>query len=103
MSSMSNVIKEIIGGYVNNIDICNLELGIVESNEPISIKIANGMVLPSSLLILPENLVREKYTVSFLGEERSLYFRDKKLKAGEQVVMIKGVGGEKYLVIDRVV
>ena len=103
MSSLTSVIKEIVRGYVSNLDISDLQMGSVVSENPIKVKIENGMVLPKSLLIIPEKLVREEYRVSYYGEERTMIFRDKKLKVGDSVIMVKGVGGGKYLVIDRVI
>lgn len=102
MSNMTGVIKEIVKGYINNIDLADLELGIVTATNPLKIKISNGLTLSKNLIMVPERLLKEEYRVRFLGEYRTIVFDDMKLKAEDKVIMIKDVGGEKYLVIDRV-
>jgi len=82
---MTDYIKQIVGNYLNNKELADLEIGVVTSKSPLLIKIPN-LIEPigNSFLIVPVRL------------NGSFELKDK-------VAMLKSMGGQKYYILDKVV
>lgn len=75
--------------------------GQVISSNPLKINVEQRMVLDKNFLILTRNVT--DYQVSMkVDNETKTYHVDNSLKTGEKVVLLRQQGGQKFLVIDRV-
>lgn len=83
--------------------------GIVTAISPLCIRLEEGMELTEEFLILMENTQEWEETgrirtwVNSEGGEWSYYrvVRDRKLKTGEGVVLLRAADGQQYLVLGR--
>lgn len=101
---------------------CDIVTGVVTSVSPLKIKIAQKKILTKDFLILTSNVTdyetavtitsgfspggHSQYTGS--GEHSHTVTKGKAvihnaLKKGDQVVMVRQNGGQRYLVLDKVV
>ena len=72
--------------------------GKVTSESPLKISIEQKITLDAAQLILTRNVT--EFTTKIDGYERTI---DNKLSLGEEVVLLRQKGGQKFLVLDRVV
>ena len=85
-------------------------IGTVTSASPLKIRLEEGMELTEEFLILTEHVLEWEETgrirtwVNSEGGEWSYYrmIRDRKLKSGERVALIRAEDGQQYLVLGRV-
>jgi len=80
---------------------CDFFFGTVTSKEPLSITIMQGFELTKEQLILTRN-VTDYETKIELDITYTATIKNA-LDVGDKVILLRGKGGEKYLVIDRVV
>lgn len=118
-----SVIKAAAVGSVNNTKPVNLHFGIVKTEKPLSIELDIGIKLSEAFLILSRNVTDYdlEMTVNHITEKmqkggkdpsftshkheykgRKVFRVHKALKNGENVILIRLQGGDKYLVLDRV-
>ena len=76
--------------------------GQVVSVSPLEIRLSQKITLDQEMLILPKNLTDFDVDITIEGIRRSCTVHNK-LKSGEIVVMVRMQGGQRYLIIDRVV
>ncbi len=78
-------------------------LGTVTSVSPLKVQIDQKLELTAAQLILT-NAVRD-HSIYFTpdGGEKKKYKLHYGLKAGERVVMLRADGGQKFIILDRVV
>ena len=114
-SDFYNVIKEAAMKAVEASKPSDFLFGKVTSASPLKITIEQKLTLGSTQLILTRNVT--DYTTSVhidWNTEQSDYHQHRiggvqtmvvhnGLKAGEEVILLKKKGGQKYLVLDRVV
>ena len=85
-------------------------LGTVISESPLILRLEEGMELTEEFLVLTENVLEWEETgrirtwVNSESGEWSHYrmVRDRKLKAGEAVALLRAADGQQYLVLGRV-
>lgn len=97
---------------------CDLRYGTVVSVSPLRIQVSHQFTIPESLLIVPKSLTDFEVKVTFnwesedtQGHTHDLISDDgeKKMKIhnaleiGDYVALIRQKGGQKYLIVDRVV
>lgn len=118
-----SVIKAAAVGSVNNTKPVNLHFGTVKTEKPLSIELDIGIKLSEAFLILSRNVTDYdlEMTVNHITEKmqkggkdpsftshkheykgRKVFRVHKALKNGENVILIRLQGGDKYLVLDRV-
>lgn len=126
-----NTIKEAAMGAVDASDPADVCFGTVTSSSPLKVKVEQKFVIDKANLIVPQHLTsytvgvtiswdtenetyNHKHTVD--GTESSQDSHTHKhsitgtkqmtinnaLKTGDEVILIKQKGGQKYLIIDRV-
>lgn len=104
---MLEIIKQLaLDVAENGADFCT---GIVTAASPLCIRLEEGMELTEEFLILMENTQEWEETgrirtwVNSEGGEWSYYrvVRDRKLKTGEGVVLLRAADGQQYLVLGR--
>ena len=85
VTNLTQLIKKIAEDARKAAKPCNIVIGTVLKAKPLKIKVNQKLILTGEFLYLTE-------TVS-----------DKKLSKDDKVVMIRADGGQKYLVVDRMV
>lgn len=107
LPNMVEIIKMAALGAVNDSKPTAVVYGNVVSADPLAISIDQKLILKEIHLILTNN-VRD-YVVEMTEEDTSVSVEKKrftvhnKLAAGDSVIMIQMQGGQKYLVLDKVV
>ena len=84
--------------------------GIVTAESPLIIRLEEGLELTEEFLVLTEDTLEWEETgrirtwVNSEGGEWSYYrmIRDRRLRAGEAVAMLRAADGQQYLVLGRV-
>lgn len=103
---ISESVKKIIEGYMNNSELADMEIAEIVSMSPVKIKVADiAEPLDGSFIIVPERLIKDTYYI-FLDDseiQTKITLVDHILKVGDKVVLMKAKGGQKYFVLDKVV
>lgn len=97
MMALLKVIKEAGLGAVEAGKPVAVVFGTVIRTAPLLVNVEQRLQLPEELLIIPESLTEYKLVIA--GEE---YVIRKGLKAGDQVLMMRMQGGQRYALLDRV-
>lgn len=119
---ISESLKKIIEGYMNNSELADIETAEVLSINPIKVKLGDlAEPLESEFLIVPERLIKEtyeievpqltvKHTCSSCNKESHniqgmgvIKVKNVTLKVGDRVTLLKAKGGQKYFILDKVV
>ena len=81
-------------------------VGTVVSAEPLTIRLEEGMELTAEFLVQMENTLEREETgaISINDGSWNSYRmkRDRRLKQGESVALLRAADGQQYLVLDRV-
>lgn len=105
---MLEIIKQLaLDAAETGADFC---LGTVTAESPLSIRLEEGLELTEPFLILTENVLEWEETgiirtwTDEEGDRWSFYrmIRDRKLRIGEAVALVRAAGGQQYLVLGRV-
>ncbi|MEK5397452.1 DUF2577 domain-containing protein [Paenibacillus sp. FSL K6-2859] len=75
-----------------------VQLGIVEKINPLEVLVDNRLSLSEDFLILPETLAEFKLAIG-----SNEYEIRKPLAAGDKLLLIRMQGGQRYVIMDRVV
>lgn len=131
MSEILSVIKEAALAAVNDSSPCQVITGVVISTAPLQIQLNQSIVIDSRTIIVPEHLtdyeteitfddpeVKQIYTTWNMEETQEsnrakISFKQpsvrhkitvyNSLKTGNFVALIRLQGGQKFLIVDRVV
>ena len=102
-TDLLNIIKKAAIEAVNASQPSDFCYGKVTSVSPLKISIEQKMTLGVAQLVLTRNVTDFKTKVSDeLGYKKEMTIHNG-LQVGEEVVLMKQKGGQKYLVLDRVV
>lgn len=97
---------------------CDLRYGTVVSVSPLKVQVSHQFTIPGSMIIVPQLLTDFEIPISFnwSSEDTDEHTHDvisnngeKKikihngLKVGDYVALVRQKGGQKYLILDRVV
>lgn len=121
-----DIIKRAAYDAVENSKPCDVSYGTVISEKPLSIRITNELILPESVLIVPEHLTdyEVKITTSGYGwitdkraggsgdpayeahdhdinQEKKTVKVHGALKGGDKVALLRQSGGQFFFVLDR--
>lgn len=77
-------------------------LGIVLSTQPLKIELEQKLSLSEAFLIIPEELTDRTVKIIIDGEEKEIEIKNA-LQTGDKLALAKIQGGQKYLVISRLV
>lgn len=86
MPDLVESIKKVALNLMENETLATFMFGVVTKEKPLEILVEQRLTLDESFLVLPKTLVENE-----------------PLKKNDKVVLIRQHGGQKYLVIDRVV
>ena len=122
-SGLIDIMKRASIDATENSQPCDLRFGTVISTSPLKIKVTNQLVLPASLLVVPQHLTdyNMDVTVSWVTEAKSGGSLDAayeahaheiegrksvlihaSLKEGDKVALIRKQGGQTYYILDRI-
>lgn len=77
--------------------------GKVTSASPLKVKVSEKLILTSEVLVVPEHLKDHEVTLKDQQNVETKYTMKSALKTGDKVVMLRNRGGQKYLILDRMV
>lgn len=127
-TGMIEIMKIAAMEAIDNAKPCDVRFGTVSSVSPLSVRISSDLILPESVLVVPQHLT--DYTVNVnIGliandsaddeveegdiiedvdesitegiDERTLTIYNA-LEVGDNVVLLRNQGGKQYLILDRV-
>ncbi len=115
INDLLTVIKQAALDAVENVKPVALLFGSVTDTKPLSIKIDQRMTLTESFLILTKNVTKYttvievddetetavEHTHKIKGKKKIIV--DNSLKTGDIVLMVREQGGQRFIVIDKVV
>ena len=95
------LVKKAAVDAVNASKPVNIVFGKVISTSPLKIKIDQKLIVSSAQLVLTRNVTNYSLPVTLDGYSRNMTVSNA-LKTGENVIMVQVLGGQKYIVIDRI-
>lgn len=99
-----NIVKKAAMDAINASQPFDFCFGKVISTEPLKISVEQKMTLSSAHLILTRNVTDFKTKISFdTGSGETEMTIHNALCVGDEVILLQKKGGQKYLVLDRVV
>ena len=115
---MIEIIKKVVQQGIEGSSLTSLMEGEVVSSSPLKVKIKKNskLIIPSELLVVPENLKDRTIKVSlsslyvstssenfnnFNANNASMTINNS-LKTGDKVMLISFEGGQKYYILDRI-
>lgn len=102
VTDLLRLIKKAAVDAVNASYPTDVAFGYVISVSPLQINVEQKLTLTSAQLILTNNVTDYKVKISS-GDEEKIYTIHNSLAVGDKVVMLQMKGGQKYVVIDRMV
>ena len=94
-------IKKAALDAIENSQMCDFRYGEVVNVSPIKVKTSNNLIIPSSLLVVPEHLTDRVIEIIIDGEIKMATVNDS-LKLGDNVVLLRKQGGQSYFILDRI-
>ncbi|HWQ76941.1 MAG TPA: DUF2577 domain-containing protein [Syntrophomonas sp.] len=76
--------------------------GVIKQADPLVITIEQRLDISAEFLLLADN-ARDYQVVMTDGMEPKIYTIKQGLQAGEQVILLRAQGGQKFIVLNRVV
>lgn len=102
-SSLVSTIKQLAVEAVVSGDPTAVVYGVVVNDKPVEISIEQKIKLGEMQLVLLRSVTDYEIEVSFDYITFSKAKIRNKLKIGEKVMLVRAQGGQKYIVIDRLV
>jgi hypothetical protein len=114
-NDLLSTIQNISSKLADNIKITDVLYGKVTKEKPLEISVEQKMVLSEPQLVLSRNVTNHKVkiTVDWNTEKENEHKHKvtgtkeitihNKLKTGEEVILIRMLGGQQFLVLDRMV
>lgn len=96
MMSINNQVKRIVKDYLHAVQLADVVYGIVVSDNPLEVTVDQRFTLPADFLIVPEHLTAQKITIGTQEHEIR-----RGLMAGDRVVLVRAVGGGRYIIVGR--
>lgn len=101
LTDLLNIVKKAAVDAVNASQPADFYFGKVTSVKPLKILVEQKMTLGSAQLVLTRNVTDFKTKVT-IDEKKEMTVHNA-LRIGDEVILLKKKGGQKYLVLDRVV
>lgn len=96
------VIKKAAKDAIEASQPCNFLFGKVVSVKPLKISVEQKMTLGTAQLVLTRNVTDFKTKITVDDKNTQITIHNG-LQTGDEVILLKQKGGQKYLVLDRVV
>ena len=100
-NDLLNIVKRAALEAVNASQPSDFCFGKVTSTKPLKISVEQKMTLGAAQLILTRNVTDFKMNITD-GSKKEITIHNA-LQIGDEVILLKKKGGQKYLVLDRVV
>ena len=94
-------IKKAALDAIENSQMCDFRYGEVINVSPIKVKTTNNLIIPSSLLVVPEHLT-DRAIEMVIDDEVKTVIINESLKLGDNVVLLRKQGGQSYFILDRI-
>lgn len=101
-NDLVKIIQKIVIETVNTNYPLSMMYGTVISTSPLKINVEQKMVLDAPFLMLSKSVTYQSTSIIIDGQTKTITLTNA-LKVGEQVVLLRQQGGQKFLVLDRVV
>lgn len=101
-SNWVQMIKQVAMDAVRAAKLSDYQTGTVVSTDPLTVKLSNKATLDADFLQLTRNVTDYECTLE-CGDAQQVYEVKNALRAGERVLMLRKTGGQRYMIIDRVV
>ncbi len=102
LPNIVEIIKKAAVDAVTQTHLIKFIYGTVMSIEPIKINIEQKLTLEAEDIILTDNVRESIVDITLEGIQRAITIHNG-LRVGEQVLMIQMQGGQRYVVLNRVV
>lgn len=101
-NDLLNIVKRAALEAVDASKPCDFCYGKVTSAAPLKISVDQKMTLGAAQLVLARNVTDFQTAITIDGEKKQATVHNA-LQVGDEVVLVKKKGGQKYLVLDRMV
>lgn len=102
-SGMIELMKRAALDAIESSQPTDLRIGTVVSVSPLKVKVSNQLILPSSILIVPQHLT--DYNIDMVnvldGDTKTMLVQGA-LKINDKVAMLRQQGGQSYFILDRI-
>lgn len=98
---LSETIKQITVNSVNNLKLSDVLFGKVISTNPLKVEITQDLILSELQLIVPKKFTDYKVETVIDGQKKEIEVKNK-LKNNESVILLRALGGQSYVILDRV-
>ncbi|WP_374713109.1 DUF2577 domain-containing protein [Symbiobacterium terraclitae] len=112
MANLLELIKRAAQDAVAASQPVQVHIGTVLSADPLQVQVDQRFILPAAALVVPESLVQHEADLShshpYPGGQTGAALTEplvirRGLAAGDQVLLLRVQGGERYVILDRVV
>lgn len=100
--NLLETIKTAAVDAVNSTKPVEIVLGIVLSTQPLKIELEQKLSLSEAFVIVPEELTDRTVKIIIDGEEKEIEIKNA-LQTSDKLALAKIQGGQKYLIISRLV
>lgn len=100
-TGLIDIVKRAALEAVANSQICDLRYGTVVSTSPLRVQITNQLTIPSTLLVVPEQLTNYRVNMYIDGETKTVTVYNA-LKVDDKVALLRKQGGQSYFILDRI-
>ena len=100
-SGIIEIVKRAALDAINNEQLCDLRYGTVVNTNPLRVQVTSQLILPSSLLVVPEHLTNYEVEVSIDGVPSKMTINGS-LKVNDKVALLRKHGGQSYFILDRI-
>lgn len=87
---------------IKNTNPVNICFGVVKSTSPLEVSIENKLTLTKDHITTPKTLSNYNVSIKIDGASKNITIYNA-LKSGEKVILLRVQGGQKYLILDRVI
>ena len=101
-TGLLDIIKQTAVNVIDNSQMCDLRHGKVTSVSPLKVMITSQLVIPQSLLVVPQHLTTHTVECTIGGESKQTITLHNELKVGDMVALLRQQGGQSYFILDRI-
>lgn len=101
MGNLTSIIQNVAQECVKNLKMADIAIGTVLTAGPLSVQIDDSdLVLPGAALLLTDSVSARIENVQ--GGQGGTVQVQYSLKAGDKVIMVRAIGGQKYVILSKV-
>lgn len=100
MANLAELIKKAAVDAISASKPAQLVSGTVVAVEPLTVKVSDKLTITQEVIIVPEYLTDHVVTVD-IGDYRQFQTIHNALKVGDNVIMLRDQGGQRFFILDR--